>query len=485
MSGKLWVGLGIAAGLAILLAVVNGPMIPERDTVLKTGELVCLDCHRQPNINTNEGVASSQAFCIKCHGSADCSRVIDGQPVSLQIPAASLEATPHRYVACVHCHTDVARSPHRSDIGARCASCHPAHGESTAHAPHLRVDCQACHFNFADVRLDNDDHRVKLGRVDDRNQPMGLVDHGLSDASDNQTCRRCHNRQNAVGAPAVVLPAKSLLCIVCHPSPVAVGHPMFWVALVVMIAGLCLMVGFWLKGSVQGEEKSLRRKISLGSESIWDTIFSRQIFTLVKVFFLDILLQRRILSGSVQRWSMHSLIYLAIIARFLLSITTGLLFSLYPDGDLAMALMDKNNGITAFVYDFLGVCILTGIVWAVVQRFVIKPAHVVTEIADNITLGLLGLLIVAGFLATGARLLLTQVPVETAVASFVGFPIAKVLGLMPIDWRVAYPYLWYAHAVLGAAFVAYLPFGKLKHIFNVPLTYFMEEVSGINKEQRV
>ena len=182
---------------------------------------------------------------------------------------------------------------------------------------------------------------------------------------------------------------------------------------------------------------------------------------------------------------MHSFIYLAITARCLLSIMTGLLFSLHPDGDLAMALMDKNNGFTAFAYDFLGLCIFIGILWAILQRFVIKPAHVVTEIADNITLGLLGLLVVAGFLTTGARILLTQVPGEVAVSSFVGYSIANLLDLLPIDWRWAYPCLWYAHALLGAAFVAYLPFGKLKHIFNVPLTYFMEEVSGTKKEQRV
>jgi nitrate reductase gamma subunit len=288
-----------------------------------------------------------------------------------------------------------------------------------------------------------------------------------------------------VGAAAAVLPAKSVLCILCHPSPLAIGHSIFWIALIVLLAGLGLMVRFWFKGSVQGEETSLHRKVALSSEAVWDTIFSKQLFTLLKVFFLDILLQRRILKGSVQRWSMHSLIYLAIIARFTLSITTGLLFSIDPDGDLAILLMDKNNAFTAFVYDFLGLCILGGVIWATVQRFVIKPAHVVTEITDSITLGLLGLLTLAGFLTTGARLLLTQVPTDLAVSSFIGFPISKVLGWVPVDWRLAYPYLWYAHAVLGAVFVAYLPFGKLKHIFNVPLTYFMEELSGVNKKQRV
>ena len=54
-----------------------------------------------------------------------------------------------------------------------------------------------------------------------------------------------------------------------------------------------------------------------------------------------------------------------------------------------------------------------------------------------------------------------------------------------MDWRSIYPIIWYAHAVMGALLIAYLPFGKLKHVFNVPLTYILEEVSGVKKEKRV
>ena len=311
------------------------------------------------------------------------------------------------------------------------------------------------------------------------------MDHGLNDLSGDQSCERCHNRQNAVGAPAAILPGKSLVCIVCHPSPAAVGHPLFWLTLIILAGGTLAMVRFWFIGSVQGEEKSIHRKFGLVSESVWQTLFSRKIITFLKVMVFDILLQRRILKESVQRWSMHSLIFLAIMVRLLLSLLTGLVFSLNPDGELALALMDKNNIYTAFIYDMLGLFILIGVLWAVIQRFIIKPAHVVTEIEDNVTLGIVGFLVLLGFLTTGARILLTQVPADVAVFSFIGFPVSKALGLLPVDWRLTYPYVWYIHAILGAAFIAYLPFGKLKHIFNVPLTYLIEEFSGVKKEKRV
>jgi hypothetical protein len=485
MSKKGWIGVVIAASIAICLVAAEGSSTAGQDTAVDPEKPVCLDCHRQPNIHSNEGVQSSRAFCDGCHASPDCRRTVDGKDVSLQVSAETFKDNPHRYAACIQCHTDVARSPHRTVIGSQCRGCHSVHGEGTAHAPHLQVDCQACHFKHQFVRLDKTDNRVKLAHVNAAQQPIGLVDHGLDDAGSDQACRRCHQPENAVGAPATVLPAKSLLCVACHPSPLSVGHPIFWLALITLLVGILLMLRFWFVGSVQDEDESLHRKISLTSDFVWQTVFSKKIITVLRVALLDIILQRRILKNSVQRWSMHSLIFLAILVRFVLSLFTGLLFSINPNSPLALVLINKNDPFTAFAYDFLGLCIFLGVLWAFIQRFVVKPAHVKTEIEDNITLGILGSLVILGFIAEAARLLVTQLPAEVAVYAFIGYPIAGALAMLPVDWRSAYPYLWYAHAVIGAAFVAYLPFGKLKHMFNVPLTHVIEEISGVKKESRV
>ncbi len=485
MSRKVWKTLGIAAVIAILLASAADSLLAGQDAPGETEPPLCLDCHRRANTNTNAGVLSSRAFCSDCHSRSDCRRLVDGKEVPLQVSAETFTDNPHRYVACIRCHTDVARSPHRTANGGQCRGCHTVHGEGTAHAPHLRVDCQACHFKHTVIKLDETDNRVKLARVAAAGLPVGLVDHGLDDARDKETCRRCHHPQNTAGAPAAILPAKSLLCIMCHPSAPGIGHPVFWVALVVFLGGIFLMLRFWFIGSVQGEDESLHRKISLGSDAVWQTIFSKKILTILNVLLLDVILQRRILKNSVQRWSLHSLIFLGIFLRFILSLFTGLLFSIDPDGRLALVLIDKNSPFTAFTYDFLGLCIFLGVLWALVQRFIVKPAHVKTDIEDNISLGILAALVILGFVAEAARILLTQVPTEAALYAFIGYPLSKALAVRPVDWRAAYPYLWYAHAALGAVLIAYLPFGKLKHMFNVPLTHVLEEVAGTTKEQRV
>ena len=485
MSAKGWMGTAIAGAVIILMGLAGLPLVSAELPPLETGKPVCLDCHRQPNIHTNEGVVTANAFCNGCHTKPECRRTVDGKAVSLQVPVSAAKDNPHQYSACIQCHTDVARSPHKSQTGAQCRACHSMHGEGTAHAPHLRVDCQACHFTSDFVRLDPIDHRVKLARKNADGQPIGLVTHALADVRNERLCERCHRLGNTVGASALVLPAKSVLCVVCHPAAASVGHPIFWVALGLLVVGLLVMLRFWFIGSVQGEETSLHRKISFSSDAVWQTFFSRRAITVLRVLILDIFLQRRILKESVQRWSLHSLIFLAMVARLALSLFTGLIFSIHPDGDLAMALMDKNHPATAFIYDLLGLFILLGVLWALILRFVVKPAHVSSEIEDNIALIIIGVLVILGFMASAARMLLTQLPPETAVFSFIGFSLSRLLAWLPVDWRSVYPVLWYAHAVAGAAFIAYLPFGKLKHVFNVPLTYILEEVWGIKKVKRV
>ncbi|MCF8093119.1 MAG: cytochrome c family protein [Desulfotignum sp.] len=449
--------------------------------------LVCLDSHRMPNIHTNEGAIASQTFCYGCHSKSDIKKKEARADISLTVTPDTfqLNQPAHRFTACISCHTDIARSPHKTQTGATCRECHPVHSENMAHAPHLRVSCQACHFQSEFVRLDPEDLRVKLAHTDYDNVPISLSEHIFSDAANEKTCKKCHFKNNPAGAPAAVLPSKSALCIICHNSPLAMGHPVFGIAGLIFLAGMFSMIAFWFKGSVKGEETSVHRKISLSSESIWKTLFSRQLFSLMKIFILDILLQKRILKESVSRWSMHSLIFTAILLRFLVSLFTAIGFYFNPDGEWMMALNDKNHWFTAFFNDLLGLFILLGIIWAAVKRFIVKPKHVVSEYQDNIALIIIGCLVLAGFALEGARILVTGILPETAVYAFTGFAVSRFFSLFPLDWASVYPVLWYVHGVVAAVFVAYLPFGKMRHIFNTPLTYFIETVDGVKNKKRV
>jgi len=63
--------------------------------------------------------------------------------------------------------------------------------------------------------------------------------------------------------------------------------------------------------------------------------------------------------------------------------------------------------------------------------------------------------------------------------------VSKVFSFFPLDWAQVYPLMWYGHGLVAAVFIAWLPFGKMRHMFNTPLTYFIEAVDGVKNEKRV
>lgn len=429
----------------------------------------CMDCHRRPNLESTEGVRSNQALCLECHAKKECTRQVDGRQVPLRVDLKSFKGSRHQTVACLQCHQDVARSPHRSEAGAQCSSCHGPHGEATVKAPHLRVSCAACHHRGKALAFDAKRGQVVLSRFDDHQRPIGLADHTAPKLGQDVLCQRCHHPGNQVGAAAMVLPAKGVICFLCHNASFSIGSPWFGLALIIMIIGLVLMARFWLQGSVAGGKGSLHQKIADGSETVWRTIFSRRVVGVLKVIFFDVLLQRRLLKESVRRWFFHSLVFLSIMLRLGMSLFTWLVYQVWPQGSLAVALIDKNHPFTAMFNDLTGLCILLGIVLAMVQRLV-GPKHVKSEGQDTLALVIIGLMVVAGFVAEGARILMTQVDPQTAMYSFVGYPLSRLWARFSLDWQGIYGYLWYAHALLAALFVAYLPFGKMRHMFTTPLS---------------
>ncbi len=123
--------------------------------------------------------------------------------------------------------------------------------------------------------------------------------------------------------------------------------------------------------------------------------------------------------------------------------------------------------------DLLGLFILIGILWTLLQRVFIKPPHVLTEFRDGFAVGLIGVLVFLGFILEGARILMTGVPADSNDLLFHGpyhggDPFRSTCQLVI---RLCGPVV--SHAIAGALLVAYLPYGKMKHIFNTPLTLLL------------
>jgi len=470
MNTKQWLPAALAACLVLGIGVVLWQTPAPAPT--GDGALVCLDCHRRPNTDTNEGVATVNGFCNRCHADSACQR--SQSLVSLQVPADAFEGSGHRHVACIHCHSDVARNPHQSVAGAQCRTCHPVHGNGPIGDPHLRVTCQACHLASPHVALDQRMDLVRLTRTDDQGQALALANHKRADLADPAMCAKCHFSGNRAGAPAWVLPNKSFLCLVCHPAPLALGHWSLGLAALIGLAGLAALVLFWFSGTVDGESDGTHRKVAAGSEAVWNAVFSHRLRAMVKALLLDVILQRRLFKIGLQRWMIHGLILWGFIGRLALSLTTGIVFFLSPDSELALALIDKNHWAVALINDALGTAIMAGVIWAAILRYGVKPDHVLSQEQDTLSLALVGAIVFSGFFLEAARIVVTQVPDAVAGYAFVGFGLARGLSLLPFDWQQLQGVLWVVHAACWAGFVVYLPFGKLKHVLTTPLSLVME-----------
>jgi nitrate reductase gamma subunit len=131
-------------------------------------------------------------------------------------------------------------------------------------------------------------------------------------------------------------------------------------------------------------------------------------------------------------------------------------------------MLDKNHPVHGLFFDATGLMILIGAAVAIL-RPAAGPAAKLPAMPrpDRLASGLLGAIVGVGFVLEGMRIAMTGYPPGSAYA-FVGDALSRlfygVSGLEDI-----YGYLWYIHAGLTGAFVAYLPFSRMFHIVLAPV----------------
>lgn len=126
------------------------------------------------------------------------------------------------------------------------------------------------------------------------------------------------------------------------------------------------------------------------------------------------------------------------------------------------------------VMDIAGVAILLGVIMAAFRRLVLKPETLKTRWDDYYVLIILGLIPVVGFTTEGLRLLSTAP--EWARWSPIGNAIANLLRMLGVSRETAgnaHIYLFWSHVILGLAFVASIPFTKLRHLVATPLNLML------------
>ena len=95
---------------------------------------------------------------------------------------------------------------------------------------------------------------------------------------------------------------------------------------------------------------------------------------------------------------------------------------------------------------------------------------------DLLALGLIAAIVVVGFILEGMRIAMTGFP-EGSSYAFKGYCDWSVVFQRGFALQAFTAYVWYVHAVLTGAFIAYLPFSRLLHIIVSPLVLMGNAVS--------
>jgi nitrate reductase gamma subunit len=224
-----------------------------------------------------------------------------------------------------------------------------------------------------------------------------------------------------------------------------------------------------VRGSVGRGQLSLPRRIGRIILAVLDFVFSIRVLKFLWSFLVDGLLLRRVLRISFSRWLAHTLMFWAFGARMLLGVATWSVSWIAPLHPVTQVLVNKNTPGIALVYDLLALLVIVGAVLALVRRFVKRDEQLISGGQDAVAIALLGSIFLMGFVVEGVRIVVTDLWPELAAFSFVGYPIALLVDLIPVSWPSVYPWLWYFHVALVVVFVVYLPFSKFFHILIGPL----------------
>lgn len=185
----------------------------------------------------------------------------------------------------------------------------------------------------------------------------------------------------------------------------------------------------------------------------------------VRIFLMEVLFQRQLLSLSFFRWAAHMLIFWGFLCLAGLSMFLFIL-SLAQLAGIDAGLRDyftRGSGHTLVKVwgDGFGLLLLMGLLAASFRRIIRRPPQLLNDQADLLLLVYLLWLTLSGFLLEGLRL--TTVSAEVARYSFVANLFIPHRTTGPDEagpWLTA---AWTMHAFSGIGLLLYLPKSKLMH----------------------
>lgn len=129
----------------------------------------------------------------------------------------------------------------------------------------------------------------------------------------------------------------------------------------------------------------------------------------------------------------------------------------------------------SLVLDLAGVVALLMLGALAIRRFIVRPQGLPTIADDALNHLLLFAILLTGFVVEGLRIAATELVANPALSYY--SPVGRSVALLFADSSAAslaslHKGLWWIHLLLALAFIALIPFGKLRHIFTTSANAF-------------
>jgi heterodisulfide reductase subunit C/nitrate reductase gamma subunit len=278
-------------------------------------------------------------------------------------------------------------------------------------------------------------------------------------------------------------------------------------------------------------------RVSAAIKGIISTLFSMKVFTLLRVFVLDVILQIRILREDFLRWFMHMCIFggfmLLLLMHALDNFITSALFT------------DYYSTLNPFMFlrDLFGALVILGLGLALYRRFILKVPRLTTTARDHYAIIILAVIMISGIFLEGSEIVsystYQEMVEEYGVLegkkefrsleafwveefetvspdlkgpfdaktlelgkelhemscvdchsrpqwAFMGYGIAKLMKpvALSLDRANISALLWYIHFLACFIALAYLPFSKFFHILASPLSLLANAVMEKGESDR-
>jgi len=174
----------------------------------------------------------------------------------------------------------------------------------------------------------------------------------------------------------------------------------FYIAFAIFGLGLLFKVSTWFRYTIVTGEREISpsERVYAAVKGIVLTLFSIKILTLLKVFFLDVLFQIRILRESALRWFMHICIFGGFMMLLLMHALDK--FIAYP----LFAEYSSTLNPFLFLRNLFFVVVIIGLAIAVYRRSILKIPRLMTNYMDHYSIIILAVIMFSGIFLEATKI---------------------------------------------------------------------------------